>query len=331
MHISLHILLIIFYLQFVFASPIHADQNTTWASAEPATREVIITGFTRAHATIPVTTEVAGKIKKIFADIGEPIPHNGKFACLDETFVDLDIESADNEIAQHLNDINYYKKETDRHETLTVRQVSPVNVLDRLIRDLINSQRAMQDAKIRKQRLTELKKRHCMVAPPGWLVIDRLIEEGQWVHEGEVVGHVGDYSKLIIPLLLTEQELASLKKTKKIEILLAERNVKVPALIETISPDFDEGTRKISVELIVQDGLPEKRGGIRGELTLMLPKDGNEYLISQNALEQRFDEYWLYGKNGISIRVNLVKTGINGKVIVKSPDIKAGDKFRIIR
>lgn len=300
------------------------------AIAEQATYNVSITGFTRAHASIPVSTEVAGKIINIYADIGEPISDQEKFACLDDIFVRLDIEAANNEIAQYKNDISFFRKETSRHEKLTANQVSAVSVLDRLHRDLINSQKALQAAKIRKQRLEELKRRHCIAAPAGWLVIDRSIEVGQWVQEGMVVAHIGDYSKLIVPMLLTEQELASLKKEKKIEILLTEMNIKVPASIEHISPSFDEGSRKISVDLLLLGGSFNYRGGIRAELSLRLPREGHEFSISQNALEQRFEEFWLHREDGTSIRVNLVKTETDGKVVIRSPEIKAGDQFKMI-
>lgn len=329
MHFSF-ITLFFLLLQLASVFSAYADSAQIWAIAEQATRKVIITGYTRAHATMPVITEVEGKIKNIFADIGEPIPDQGKLACLDDIFIRLDIEAADNEIARHHNDIDYFKKETSRHEKLTANHVSAVNLLDSLKRDLVNSRRALHATQIRKKRLSELKRRHCIAAPVDWLVIDRSIEVGQWVNEGEVVAHVGDYSKLLVPLLLTEQELVSLKRAKKIEILLTELNIKVPASIEHVSPSFDEGTRKILVDLILHAGSFKYRGGIRGELSLKLPRDDHEFSISQNALEQRFEEFWLHRRDGVSIRVNLIKTGEDGKVVVKSAEINAGDQFKMI-
>lgn len=308
-----------------------AESLDKLASAEPAENEVSISGFTRAHATLPVVSEVSGKIKEVFAHIGEPIPPNGKLACLDDIFVRLDLQSADNEIAQHNNDVNYYIKEVSRHEQLVAKKTTAISVLDSLNRDLINSQRALQAASIRKQRLNESKRRHCIEAPPGWLVINRSIEKGQWVNEGEVIAQIGDYSKLIVPITLTPGELASLSKKDKIEILLTEHNFKVPATIEHISPAFDENTRKIPVDLSLKAGLPEYRGGIRVELSLGLPGDDHTFLISQNALQQRFEENWLQHKDGKSIRVDLLSQEKYGKVKIKSAEVKAGDQFKIFR
>ncbi|MDO9104317.1 MAG: efflux RND transporter periplasmic adaptor subunit [Methylovulum sp.] len=322
------ILLILFQL---VNAPVFAEVREKWVSAEPATREVAITGFTRAHATIPVATEVAGKIKDIFADVGNPIPAQGKLACLDEIFVRLDIQAADNEIAQHSNDVTYFQREVSRHEKLVAKQTIAINVLDNLNRDLTNSQRAMQTANIRKQRLSELKRRHCIEAHAGWLVIDRLIEPGQWVQEGEVIAHIGDYSKLVIPLMLSERELATLTHQDKIEVLLTEYNIHVPAKIERISPAFDESSRKIPVELSIKDDVPIRRGGIRAELILKMPTDEQTFSVPQKALEERFEEYWLQRKDGKSLKVKVVLKQPDGNVKINSPDIKAGDLFKIIR
>ena len=165
----------------------------------------------------------------------------------------------------------------------------------------------------------------------GWLVIDRTIEPGQWVREGEIVAHIGDYSRLIVQISLTEQELASLKQKDKIELLLTEHQLKVPAKIEHVSPSFNEDTRKIQVDLSVKEGLPEYRGGIRVELSFDIPSSEHEFAIPLKALDQRFEEYWLQRKDGKSIRVNLLGEQKDGKVKVKSPDIKTGDQFKIIR
>ncbi|MGR9052123.1 MAG: efflux RND transporter periplasmic adaptor subunit [Gammaproteobacteria bacterium] len=328
MQLKSTILLLCIQIIVSYSTQIRSEEK--WAVAKPATNNVAITGFTRAHATIPVTAEVPGKVKEIYADVGDSIPNEGKLACLDDIFVRIDIQTADNEIAQHANDINFFKKEVERQEKLVDKQVSAVNVLDRLNRDLINSQRAMQGVRIRKQRLNELKRRHCIEAPPGWQLIDRLIEPEQWIREGEIVAHIGDYSKLTVPITVTEQELKALK-TNTIELLLTEYKINVPAVIEHISPSFDEKTRKIPIDLMLQTGLPEYRGGIRVELAIELPGEENTFSVSRNALEQRFEEYWLQRKNGEYIRVNLLGGQKDGMVKIKSAEIKKDDQFKIIK
>jgi RND family efflux transporter MFP subunit len=323
--------LIVISIQLTVSLSVLAEEK--WVGVEPAMRKVTITAFTRAQSKMPLATEVEGKVSKIFADIGEPIPATKKFACLDDTFAQIDIKSAQNEMTRHDVDIKYFKKEVSRHKKLVERQTSAVSVLDGLTRDLNNAKQALTVVAIRKQRLEEHKRRHCIEAPEGWLVIDRNIEVGQWVNEGEVVAHVGNYSQLKVPVTLSQQELTALKRDKdNITLLLMDFNLKVPAIIEHISPAFDEKTRKILVDLLIKESLPELRGGMRVGLMLKIPDPkSTSFTISKQALEERFEEYWLQRKDGKKIRVKLLSDHSNGKVSISSREIKLGDQFKIIQ
>ena len=318
-------------IQLTVSLSVYAEDK--WVSVEPAMRKVTITGFTRAQSKMPLATEVEGKVSEIFADIGEPIPATKKFACLDDTFAQIDIKSAQNEMSRHNIDIKYFKKEVSRHKKLVERQTSAVSVLDGLTRNLNNAKQALVVVSIRKQRLEEHMRRHCIEAPAGWLVIDRNIESGQWVNEGEVVAHVGNYSQLKVPVTLSQQELAALKNVKdNIKLSLLDFNIKVSAIIQHISPAFDEKTRKILVDLLIKENLPELRGGMRVGLMLKIPDPkSTSFTISKQALEERFEEYWLQPKDGKKIRVKLLSDQANGKVTISSHEIKLGDQFKIIK
>ena len=328
-------------MKFIFALSVISIQLTIsltvfaegkWAALEPAMRKVSITGFTRAQSKMPLATEVEGKVSKIFADIGEPIPATKKFTCLDDTFVQIDIKSAQNEMSQHRIDIKYFNKKVSRHKQLVDKKTIAVSVLDAFVRDLDNARQALSIATRRKERLEEHMRRHCIEAPEGWLVIDRNIEAGQWVNEGEVVAHVGNYSQLKVPVTLSQQELAALKRDEdNIEILLMDYNIKVPAIIEHISPAFDEKTRKILVDLLIKESLPELHGGMRVGLMLKIPDaKSTSFTISKQALEERFEEYWIQRKDGKKIRVKLLRDQADGKVSISSDEIKLGDQFKAI-
>lgn len=322
--------LLLLSTQFFFSLTVFAEEQ--WFVVEPVKREVTIVGYTRAESTMPLATEVEGKISKVFADMGDPIPATEKFACIDDTFTKIDIKSARNEMSQHSIDIKYFNKEVVRHEQLVRKQTSSVSVLDGLKRNLANAKQALNFAAIRKQRLEEYRRRHCINAPKGWLVIDKNIEVGQWVNQGDVLAHIGNYSQLKVPLRLSQKELATLQKNpEKIELLLMDFNKKVPAVIDHISPAFDEKTRKILVDLLIKEISSELHGGMRVGLMLNMPGFKNtSFMVSSQALEERFEEYWMHRKDGKSIRVKLLNESVDGQVIVSSDEIKVGDNFKKI-
>ncbi len=320
------ILWVLTYAHAVFATPDLVD-------LAPAKRYVTITGFTRAQAVMPLIAEEAGKVVDIFSDVGEAIPQAGQFACLDNTFISIDIEEAKNDINRHYNDIDFFKKEVARHTHLVNKQSASVSLLDNLKRNLENARRAHMEAHIRKKRLEERKLRHCISAHPGWLVIDRFIEPGQWVSIGDKVAEIGDYSKLDIPLSLSAIELASLKaKQDSLAVFFTDYKVKVPAVIHHISPAFDEKSRKILVELMINNNQTVRlQGGVRGELTIDIPYADNTFEIAKSALDERFGEYWLTKADNKRLRVKLISFLNDSTAVIESPDIKLGDHFKLIR
>lgn len=329
MKVILFLIEVVLFLIVNFS--VNAEEERKWVAVERATRQVTINGFTRAHSKMPVATEVGGKVEHVYADEGEPIPADDKFACLDDTFVQIDIKSAQNEIAQHQVDINYYRKEVSRHQKLVEKNTAAVSTLDRLKKDLNSSVRSLQAASIRKMRLEELRQRHCVKAPAGWLVIERYIEPGQWVKEGEVLAQIGDYSRLIVPMALTEDELKAVnRKPDKISFVIKGYDLKVPARIDHISPAFDESTRKILVDFLIEEGFPRFRGGRRVELNLDIPSYDSGFAIPAQALEERFEEYWVQRKDGKRIRVELLNNHHDGTIRIVSPEIKLGDQLLLL-
>jgi len=323
-------IVVVVLIQLIINTVAFADSE--WVKLEPALRKVVITGFTRAQSRMPLATEVEGKVSAVYANVGEPIPTSGKFACLDDTFVNLDIQSAQSEVSRHYIDVRYLKKEVARHQQLVRKQTSAVSVLDKLERDLGTARQALAVASVRKKRLEEYKRRHCIKAPVGWQVIDRLIEPGQWVHQGEVLAHIGLYSQLKIPLTLSRYELSALKKNAHhIRLSLTEENIQTIAVIDHISPAFDGKTRKIRVDLLIKKTTPVMQGGMRVELILEVPDSkAGAFIIAKKALEERFEEYWLHRKDGKSIRVKLLSELEHGRVKIIAPELRLGDQFKVL-
>ncbi len=307
-----------------------AEKN--WITVQPSYRQVTVTGFSRARHNMVLSTEVAGKVEQVFADVGDIIPEHGKVSCLDETFVKIDIDSAKNEIAQHQIDIRYFKKQVGRYQELVGKKSAAISQLDDLKRQLGNAQRMAQLKRLQKQNMQEKQKRHCIKSPAGWRVVERYVEPGQWLDIGNQVVKVGNYSKLLVPLALSVNELRALEKNQdNLTVWLSEYNQQVSASIERVSPAFDEKSRKVQVDLLLQNNLPIYRGGLRVEVRLNLPDPSGTFLIPAKALDKRFEEVWLKRKNGQSLRVELLGYADNDQVRITSPEIKIGDQFKIIK
>ncbi len=308
-----------------------ASAEDSWATVQPSYQQVNFTGFSRARHDMVLSTEVAGKVKQVFVDVGDAIPKNGKVSCLDNTFTKIDINSTVNDIEQAKIDVVYYKKQVNRYQELVKKKNVSINQLDDMLRQLATSERMEQSKRLQKQHLQETLKRHCIKSPAGWLVDERYVEPGQWLDIGSPVAKVGSYSKLLVPFALTVSELNALKAEKVLTVWLPEYKRRIPATIERISPAFDEESRKIQVDLLLERDLPVQRGGLRVDLKLKLADVAGAFLIASKALDKRFEEVWLESKNGQPVRVEFLGNAENGLVRIRSPQLKAGDQFKILQ
>ena len=84
------------------------------------------------------------------------------------------------------------------------------------------------------------------------------------------------------------------------------------------------------MDLQLDKGLPVHRGGLRVELSLGLPDKFDAFLISKQALDERFEEVWLQRKDGKDIRVTVLEYQSNGFVRISSPEIKTGEHFKVL-
>ena len=330
MNITKYINLTLLSLLFFLNTHLSIADESQLVTVQPAFHSTTLSGFTRARHSIPLASEISGKVTDIYADIGQPIPEDGIFACLDKTFIQLDIATAENNIGQHYIDLKYLRKQVNRHKTLVKTNSAAISVLDDLKRQKGNTSYAIQGEKIHKQKLEETEKRHCIKAPKNWKITQRNIEVGQWITAGTSIAQADDYNQLLIPLTLTSEELKALEqKQNKFTVYLPEYKQEISASIEHISPAFDDQSHKIRVDLLINDTSKFYRGGIRVELTLEVPDKLNTYLIPKKALDERFEEVWLTRKNGKRIRVMLLGYLNNDIAKISSSEISIGDQFKL--
>lgn len=298
------------------------------AAARPSWRQVVLYGFTRARAEMPVISEAAGRCLKVPADVGDAIGPDGVFARLDDVFVRLDQESNQVEQRRLASRIAYLEKEVGRHSKLVARKSEPQQKLDNLDQELDQARLQLKALQTKARILAERRARFLVKAPPGWLVTERKVEPGKWVAAGAVLGRVGDFSTLLVPLALSPAEYHALQKAPKpLHLTVPDLGGTLEARIERVSPAFDPTTRKINLDLGIDGGLDKMRGGVRVELGLSMPDPAGAVLLPARAVTQRYQENWLRPEKGPEMRVVLLGPGPGGDVRVSAPGLKPGMRF----
>jgi len=304
---------------------------------QPALQQILLSGFTRARATLPIAPEVTGRCLKISVDTGETIADNGVFARIDSTLVVLQLKGNNVAIRTGKRTLSYDRQQVQRYQQLVSTKSSSKARLDELElkRDL--SAFSLEQLRLKREHLQELLDRHTVKAPPGWVIIERRVEPGQWVQTGTILARAGDYRSLVVPLAVTPAELHTLQQQATIALHLPEENLDGHGNLYHVSPGFDPLTRKINIEILLDqktyNRLSLKQGGIRVEIPILVPDPMHGFLVPTAAVTERYEEHWLTRKNGSRIQVIVLgpATGPDDSqqwLRITSPEIKNGDIFQ---
>ncbi len=302
-------------------------------AARPAMRHIRLIGYTRARHIMDIVSEESGRCAGVTADVGDRIGEEGVFALLDTTFIDLTIEK--NKVNQKSlqNLIEYHARDVKRFEELVQSETAAQSKLDSLQNKLDQAEFEIRKLRVEEAELRERRARHLIKVPEGWTVTERNVEPGEWVSVGEHLGRAGDFRTLLVPFSLSPGEYNALKKQNgKVKLFFPDESSggrTIEALLERISLAFDPETRKINIDLVISEGISEKRGGLRAELTLVVPDPTGAVLVPVSAVVERYEEFWLTRANGDKVRVVFLGNGPLSIARVRSPEIRPGDRFKV--
>ena len=291
-----------------------------------------ISGFTRARARMKVVSEVSGRCLAVLADVGQKIPADGIFARLDDTFTRLEYQANQVEQKRISTRLDYWQKEVTRYRRLVKAKSESQSRLDSLETDLGQARLQLKALETQGNSLFERIQRHVIRAPADWKVISRDVEPGQWVATGAVLAELGDYNTLLVPLALSASEYqAFLVMGNSYKLKAPYEEAEISARIERINPAFDQLTRKTKVELAIDGGLKEMRGGVQVEFDLILPDPSGAVLLPAEALEERYQEKWLTREDGGQLQAVDLGPGPGGLRRVVAQGVEPGDRFRLVR
>lgn len=310
-------------------------------TAAPAMRDSALIGFTRALAELPLVAETDGRVQEIFFDVGDTVDERGRFAQLDTTFLQLDIEEVIAQQDRLRSQAAFDQREVARIRELVRQNSASASQLDALEQSLLDNDHALRALDVKRRILEERAVRATVTAPVGSRITGRQIELGQWVHAGETVGRAADFSTLLVPFALTPEQFAALEQTRdnlRLELLDpidgatdAARETWVTARIYRVNPGFDPETRKIAVDLALNQAPPAARGGLRVRLRLTLPEATGAVSLPSAALGSSYEELWVIREDGR--RVPVLRLGPDARdpelIRVTAPGLKPGDRVRL--
>lgn len=293
----------------IIAGPVWAQDGL---QVQAARKQVVLSGYTRGRAVQTLACEVAGKVTQVNYDIGQVV--GGKpFLEIDPTFVNFQIEQAQWTLekltvarSRGASHLAYLEKEYRRVDTLHQGSVAPLSKLEGAAEELDQARLALQTTEVEikalKTQLKELKERrlrHTVTAPAGWVIVQRHVEPGEIVAAGTPLAQAADFTRLVVPLFVSGEELAVLRQDETLAVKVAGQPGR--ARINWVNPQFDERTRKLAVELVLVDHSGEARGGLLTELVLEVATQG--LMLPKKAVVNRYDNPYVVLQGGRTVPV----------------------------
>ena len=326
--ISIFLLLV----QVLWLGPVVSRVNAASAEtfkATQASRVITLTGFTRPRVAMTLVSEESAMCTRVYSDVGDTISKSGHFAELDPTFIKLEIAQLQADLKRLRSDLTYYDKEARRYIKLVKKNTAAQSELDLHIRNFESAEALLRSTQLKLNVDREHLRRYTLRGPVGWRVIKRYIEPGEWVNKGEKVAELGNFKTLLVPYALTIPELKKVRNSKNLSFRLPDLNIKVPAKLERISPDFDPETRKVEVDFEISTGDFDFRGGLRTELDIKMPDPGGAVVVPKSALFKAYDDTFIVRPDGVRVKVLVLGDAEDGKVRVSSRAVRSGEEFLV--
>ena len=316
------------FLVFCLVPPTAAQELT---KLQPYSRQLLFTGFTRPVKEMTLTGEVSGKCMEIRLDVGDTVT-TPDVVEIDATFILLDLKK--NAIAQQmtLHNLELEEKNLARYTKLMQNNSTAQATFDEAVHNTHVLRLNLQSLKAEEKRLNELLQRHTLYAPVGWQVLQRYVEPGEYIRQGEPILKLGNFTRLVVRFLLTYDELNLLQSMEDITLGLVDINSTVSAAIYRVAPDFNEEKKKISVELITRETPAETkirwRGGLRAQLRIDGKQESTTFLVPFSALISRYEANWVVTEDGTRKKVILLgRSEMGNDAIISGNNLSAGERI----
>ncbi len=327
------VLCLVFLTAMVLAVPTRTMAQT-WL-VEKAFKEVNLRGYTRSIKTAVISAEVTGKLLRLNYDVGDVIGKED-LARIDPTFVDFEIKSTRVALEQIkirikkiTSRITFLTREFQRKETLFAKgrtteviRDAAAQELDQAVLELGAIRQEERSLAVTLDQLEEKKARHGVRGPEKWVLTEKKVEVGEVVQAGMPLAVVQDFTQLVVPLAVSADELEGiLEKKNSFTGLLEDHPVQVG--VDHISPEFDETTRKIRIQLIIPDAGMPHRGGLRFMLPVRCRIPGMK--IPSVAVVNRYANPRVFVKGGEEpTPITILDTVGEDFIVAETAGIQAG-------
>jgi RND family efflux transporter MFP subunit len=253
--------------------------------SEHATRDFV--GVVRARYETDLGFRVAGKVVTRLVDVGDRVQVGDVVARLDPRDLQLQVESAEAELAAAGSNLAHAAADLDRYAALKARGHAAVAAFDqkKAANDEAEArlERAKRSLDLARNQLSYADLR----ADADGVIIATLAEPGQVVAVGQAVARLAHRGEKEAVVALPETWLGEARRSKATVALWSDRDHSFDARLRELSPQADAATRTYAARFTIQDADDSVAFGMTATVTLSHAADVRVARLPLSAILNR--------------------------------------------
>ena len=266
-----------------------------------------------------VAAKVAGRIEKVYVDVGSTVANGQLLAVLDSSELTASASSARGGVYDAKASLASADTTLMRNKKLYASGALSKQELDnaQFARDIaagkLEAAEGAYANAASKVNGTEI------LAPQGGKIIKRYFQEGYYATAGNPLFNIADTSTLVLKLNIPEGQIGGVQEGLKVDLVIPSmNNQKTTGTITKLASVADMPARTFAAEVTVDNSNNALRGGLFANVALQLSPRDNVLIIPQSAIVMREDQRTVYvvTKDGLVAR-KVLDTGYIGDGIVE--------------
>ena len=301
------------------ASPVVVDT----VKQKPLSQYLWIPGtvISRNHAQI--AAEVNGRLLWI-EEVGNKVAAQGLLARVDDAVINLEAQGLEADIKRLQARISYLQRKVARLRKMSQQKNVAKDLLEEAEMDLAVTSQELEKGRISLQRKQLDQQRTRLQAPFSGVVVERLVQKGEYVHEGEEVLKLVDVDAREIKASVPMSAIPYLSPGK--EVTLRYAGTQRQAKLRAVLPVGDEISHSVEIRVTLAEvgWLP----GTPVRVQVPVSSEENQLLVSRDALILRGKDAFVFviDNEGNALRKRVVVgTGQDGLVSVQGT-LKVGEQ-----
>ncbi|MDX1512771.1 MAG: efflux RND transporter periplasmic adaptor subunit [Gammaproteobacteria bacterium] len=268
-----------------------------------------------------LAAEVAGSVQWV-AEVGANLAAGDVAARLDDTLLRQTLKENQAAVAREQARLTYLSAEVKRLEKLAKQNTATQSQLEEAVANLGVTRSELVASQARVSLTMERLERTVLYAPFAGVVVERLLEPGEWADEGSAVLRLVDSRTLDVQAWIPVQALRYVNENATLSITANPK--KTTGTVRTLVPVGDDRSRLYEVRITVKDSGFSVGQDVRVAVPTAEPRQ--VVAVDRDALVLRRDGTVVYrvGEDDTADRVE-VETGIASGNLIEVSGIKDGD------